>query len=152
MELGLDEIRAVAAFAADCARPALPIFERACPGDDRPRRAIDVTEQFADGGPRTKEIRDVAWEAWRAYQEARDAGMAAAAEHVRASRARSDSGEAGGRRRPPPIPGRTGRWLAAWRTDPPPRHGPAQPAPLTPPERRSRRGTYADCQHDDASC
>ena len=36
-------------FAADCAEMVLPIFERRCPGDDRPRRAIEAARLFARG-------------------------------------------------------------------------------------------------------
>src|SRR5690606_17865329 len=36
-------------FAADCAERVLPVFEFCCPGDMRPRRAIDVARAFADG-------------------------------------------------------------------------------------------------------
>ena len=36
-------------FAADCAARVLHLFEACCPGDPRPRRAIDVARAFADG-------------------------------------------------------------------------------------------------------
>src|SRR5690606_20862783 len=36
-------------FAADCAAPVLHLCEACCPGDVRPRRAIDVARAFADG-------------------------------------------------------------------------------------------------------
>jgi hypothetical protein len=36
-------------FAADCAERALPIFERAYPGDDRPRKAIAAARAYARG-------------------------------------------------------------------------------------------------------
>ncbi|MDP9794777.1 hypothetical protein J2S43_003289 [Catenuloplanes nepalensis] len=85
VELGTDELRAVAAFAVACAEAALPIFERARPGDPRPRAAIEAARAFADGGRRTRAIRDAAWAAQRAYQEARDGGAPAAAEAARAA-------------------------------------------------------------------
>ncbi|MFI7678417.1 putative immunity protein [Actinophytocola sp. NPDC049390] len=85
IELGTDELRAIAAYAVTCAEPALTLFERDRPGDDRPRAAIDAARAFADGGPRTKAIRDRAWAAQRAYQEARDAGQAAASEAARSA-------------------------------------------------------------------
>ena len=85
IELGTDELRAVATYAVTCAEPALVIFERDRPGDGRPRAAIEAARAFAEGGRRTKAIRDAAWAAQRAYQEARDAGQAAASESARAA-------------------------------------------------------------------
>jgi hypothetical protein len=84
-ELGLSELRVVAAYAVACARPALEIFERDRPDDLRPRAAIDAAQAFADGGRRTKAIRDCAWAAHRAAQETRDAGQAAASDAARAA-------------------------------------------------------------------
>ena len=77
VDLTLDEIRAVTAYAAACARPALVLT-----GDERPRRAIETAQAFADGGARTKAVRDAAWAAHRA---ARDAVDAAAREAARAA-------------------------------------------------------------------
>ena len=85
IDLGTDELRAVAAYAVTCAEPALALFERDRPGDTRPRAAIEAARAFAEGGRRTKAIRDAAWAAQRAYQEARDAGRAAASEAARAA-------------------------------------------------------------------
>jgi hypothetical protein len=79
------ELRAVAGYAVACARPALAIFERARPGDRRPHAAIDAAQAFADGAERTKALRDSAWAAHRAAQEARDAGQAAASDAARAA-------------------------------------------------------------------
>jgi hypothetical protein len=62
-------------FAADCAERVLPLFEEACPGDDRPRRAIETARLFADGAA-TAAARDAAWEA--AWAAAGDAAGAAA--------------------------------------------------------------------------
>src|SRR5690606_11532697 len=36
-------------FAADCAERALPVYEAAYPGDDRPRRAVEVARAYARG-------------------------------------------------------------------------------------------------------
>jgi hypothetical protein len=83
--LSRSELRAVAGYAAACARPALAIFERERPGDPRPRAAIDAAQAFADGGERTRALRDSAWAAQRAAQEARDAGQAAASDAARAA-------------------------------------------------------------------
>lgn len=85
IELSLSELRMVAGYAAACARPALPIFEAACPGDRRPRAAIEAAQAFADGAARTRRIRDAAWAALRAAHEARDGGDRAASDAARAA-------------------------------------------------------------------
>lgn len=85
IELSRSELRAVTGYAVACARPALAIFERARPGDLRPRVALDAARAFAEGAERTKGIRDAAWAAQRAAQEARDAGQTAAGEAARAA-------------------------------------------------------------------
>ncbi|MEU4424102.1 putative immunity protein [Actinoplanes sp. NPDC024001] len=85
MELSMTELREVAAYAVACAEPALAIYERDRPDDPRPRAAVAAAKAFADGGERTKAIRDSAWAAHRAYQETRDAGLAAASEVARAA-------------------------------------------------------------------
>lgn len=83
--LSMAELRAVTAFAIACARPALAIFERARPRDRRPHAAIEAAKAFANGGPRTKAIRDGAWGAHRAAQETRKAKQLAASEAARAA-------------------------------------------------------------------
>jgi hypothetical protein len=85
IELSRSGLREVAGFAVACARPALAIFERERPDDRRPRAAIDAARAFADGGERSKALRDSAWAAHRAAQEARDAGQAAASDAARAA-------------------------------------------------------------------
>lgn len=85
IELSRSELREVAGYAVACARPALAIFERDRPDDQRPRVAIDAAQAFADGAERTKALRDSAWAAQRAAQEARDAGQAAASDAARAA-------------------------------------------------------------------
>ena len=85
MELSPAELREVARYAVTCARPALAIFERDRPDDRRPRAAVDAAQAFADGGERTKALRDCAWAAHRAAQETRDAGQAAASDAARAA-------------------------------------------------------------------
>jgi len=82
--LSLPDLREVAAFAAGSAQPALEIFEKAHPGDPRPRAAIDAAWTFARGGKRGKSLRDTAWAALRA---AREAGTEAAADAARAAMA-----------------------------------------------------------------
>lgn len=85
VELSLRELREVAGYAVACARPALAIFELECPDDPRPRAAIDAAQAFAEGAERTRGLRDSAWAAQRAAQEARDAGKAAASDAARAA-------------------------------------------------------------------
>jgi hypothetical protein len=85
IELSLSELRWVASYAVACAQSALAIFERERPDDRRPRAAIEAAQGFADGGERTKALRDGAWAAHRAAQEARDAGQAAASDAARAA-------------------------------------------------------------------
>jgi hypothetical protein len=79
------ELGAVAGYAVACARPALALFERDRPGEPRPRTAVDAAQAFAEGAERTKTLRDSAWAAHRAAQEARDAGQAAASDAARAA-------------------------------------------------------------------
>lgn len=81
IQLTAADLRTVAGFAVDCARPALAIFEGELPGDGRPRAAVDA----AGGSERTKALRDRAWDAQRAAQQDRDAGLPAAAESARAA-------------------------------------------------------------------
>jgi hypothetical protein len=85
IELSQSELREVAGYAVACARPALVIFERERPEDRRPRAAIDAAQAFADGAERTKALRDSAWAAHRAAQQARDAKQAAASDAARAA-------------------------------------------------------------------
>lgn len=80
--LSQDDIQCVVAFAATCARRALPFFEAAHPGDLRPRSAIDSAASFAGTGHRTAELRRLAWDAHKAAREvteslATDAALAA---------------------------------------------------------------------------
>jgi hypothetical protein len=58
IELSRSELREVAGYAVAYARRALAIFERERPDDRRPRAAIDAAQVFADGGERTKALRD----------------------------------------------------------------------------------------------
>ncbi|MEU6796615.1 putative immunity protein [Nonomuraea wenchangensis] len=92
IELSLSELREVAGYAVACARTALTLFERERPGDPRPRAALVAAQTFADGAARTKALRDSAWAAMRAAQEARDAGLAAASDAARAALAAASAG------------------------------------------------------------
>ncbi|NYD34242.1 putative immunity protein [Actinomycetospora corticicola] len=92
MELTLDELRAVAAFAVACARPVLPLFEASFPDDERPRLALAAAAAFVEGGPRTKAMRDGAWGAQRSAIAARDAGELVAEQAARAALAAGGAG------------------------------------------------------------
>lgn len=67
--LTMDELRAVAACAAESATDVLTLFEQAEPADRRPRDAVEAALTFACGGQRVKALRDVAWAALKAAQE-----------------------------------------------------------------------------------
>lgn len=85
VDLSLDDCRAVAGYAALCARSVLPVFERRYPHDGRPHDAIAAARLFAGGAGRTKLLRDRAWSALRAAREAGDHGELAASEAARAA-------------------------------------------------------------------
>ena len=115
-----DDHRLLAVWAADCAEHVLHHFEQARPGDDRPRRAIDMVRAWVRGEITMTQARTAAGHANAAAREltgaAREAafaaGQAAAVAHVaahelgaaayavRAARAASpeDERDEGGRR------------------------------------------------------
>jgi hypothetical protein len=82
----------LAVWAADCAEHVLIHFERACPGDDRPRRAIELARAWARGEVKMTESRTAAGHANAAARDLRGAarhaafaaGQAAAVAHVAA--------------------------------------------------------------------
>lgn len=84
--------RQLALWAADCAQHVLHHFEQARPGDDRPRRAIDLGRAWARGEIRWAEARTAAGHANSAARDltgaarhaAYAAGQAAAVGHVAA--------------------------------------------------------------------
>ena len=82
--LGMQDLREVAGYAAECAQEALAVFEDASPDDARPRDAIDAAWAFARGGRRGKTLRDTAWASQRAAEEA---GTPAAGHAARAAMA-----------------------------------------------------------------
>lgn len=91
VELSMQDLRAVARYAAASAQEALAIFEEQCPDDPRPRAAIAAAWAFAEGAERTKLQRTSALAAHKAAQEAthaaareaaRAAGHAAAAAYL----------------------------------------------------------------------
>ncbi|MFG2358606.1 putative immunity protein [Streptomyces sp. NPDC048521] len=88
IELSEHERREIAGYAAQCARRVLVIFERSLPADQRPRDAIDAADAFARGGRRTAALRQSAWAAYKAAQEAvapAAADAARAASHAAAA-------------------------------------------------------------------
>lgn len=91
MPLTLDELRAIAGWAAACAARVIPLFEAAAPDDARPRDAIEAARAFADGAPRTKLLRTAAMAAFAAARDvdteaataaARSAGTAAGSAYL----------------------------------------------------------------------
>ncbi|NLA38718.1 MAG: hypothetical protein GX882_04925 [Methanomicrobiales archaeon] len=79
----------MAAWAADCAERVLPLFERASPGDCRPRRAIEACREWARAG--VFRMVDIRWVSLAARDvtpgsaaqfAARAAGQAVATAHV----------------------------------------------------------------------
>ena len=85
-----DANKAIRLFACDCAEQVLPIFEKKCPDDNRPRQAIEVSRKFANREVATEELRA----AWAAARAARDAAWAADAAGDAAWAARDAAGAA----------------------------------------------------------
>ncbi len=87
-----DDHRLLAVWAADCAAHVLHLFEAVRPGDDRPRRAIDLGRAWARGDITWAEARTAAGHANAAARDLRGAarhaayaaGQAAAVGHVAA--------------------------------------------------------------------
>jgi hypothetical protein len=82
----------LARWAAECAEHVLPLFEQAQPGDDRPRRAIELARAWARGEVTMTEARAAGGHAMRAARDLRGsprfaayaAGQAAVVAHVAA--------------------------------------------------------------------
>ncbi len=87
-----EDHRLLALWAADCADHVLRHFERARPGDDRPRYAIELARSWARGEATMTEARTAAGHAMAAARDLRGparhaafaAGQAAAVAHVAA--------------------------------------------------------------------
>jgi len=97
-----DKIKRI--WACDMAEDVLPIFEKHCPNDVRPRECIEVARRFAEGEATDKE-RAAAWDAAGAAARAaaRAAAWAAAWAAARAA-VRDVTGAAA----------RAAAWAAAW--------------------------------------
>lgn len=72
LDLTLEELRAVARFAADCAAELLPVYESSVVDDARPREALEAARAFANGAARSNRQRTTAFAAHRAAREAPD--------------------------------------------------------------------------------
>lgn len=92
VELSIANLRAVAAFSADCARPSLQIYRAWNPTDGRPEAAIKAAEDFSIGGSRSNGLRNSAFASLRAAREAQTLGYASAAEAARAAAAAAAAG------------------------------------------------------------
>ncbi len=68
----------LAVWAADCAEHVLHLFEKRCPGDDRPRRAIDLARTWARGGVKMTDAHKMAFVANAAGRGQPDAAKLAA--------------------------------------------------------------------------
>ncbi|MDR3086033.1 MAG: hypothetical protein LBU47_06955 [Christensenellaceae bacterium] len=60
----------------------LPIFERAVPGDSRPRIAIEAARSWLRGENKLQDVRDLAWESHLAAKDAKSPAAEAAARAV----------------------------------------------------------------------
>lgn len=69
-ELTMDQLRAIAGYAAACAEPTLTLFSRECRDDPRPAAAVEAARVFANGAPRSLLQRTTAADAHRAAREA----------------------------------------------------------------------------------
>jgi hypothetical protein len=70
--------RLLAVWSAACAERVLPLFEKARPGDDRPRRAIEQGRAWARGEITMGQAREAAFAAHAAAREATGASTKAA--------------------------------------------------------------------------
>jgi len=77
--LGMEALRAIGAWSADCAARALPVYEARAGSDSRPREAIEGIREFAAGERRTARLRTLAMQAHAAAREIDDPAAAAAA-------------------------------------------------------------------------
>ncbi|OLF13636.1 exonuclease SbcC [Actinophytocola xanthii] len=87
----MNELRVVAWYVVQHAEDVLPVFERAVPGDPRPRAAIEAAWTFVNGARRTRLQRVTSLDAHRAARSApgeaarlaaRSAGDAASAAYL----------------------------------------------------------------------
>lgn len=75
--------RALAIWAADCAERTLPLFEKAYPKDDRPRKAIEACRRWIRTGVfRMADIRNASLAAHAAARAAKENKVACFAAHA----------------------------------------------------------------------
>ena len=77
--LDMEHHRLLAGWAADCAEHVLPLFERACPNDARPRLAIEAARAWSRGEIAVGAAREAAFAAHAAARGTTDAAARAAA-------------------------------------------------------------------------
>jgi hypothetical protein len=91
MNLGTEDQKSLALWAADCAEHVLPYFEEKYPNDDRPRKAVEAARAWTGDTIPVSEARDASFAAHTAAraatqtaarEAARAAGHAAATAHV----------------------------------------------------------------------
>ena len=75
----MEHHRLLAGWAADCAEDVLPLFERACPDDARPRLAIKAARAWSRGEIAVGAAREAAFAAHAAARGTTDAAARAAA-------------------------------------------------------------------------
>ena len=89
--LNADQRRELRLCGCDCAERVLPLFEAECPGDPRPRRAIEAGRRYARNEIGYEELafaRAAAWDAWAGTSD-RAAAWAALTAWAAAGSARS---------------------------------------------------------------
>ena len=78
-KIDIEDHKAIALWAADCAEHVLPYFEKEYPTDDRPRKAIAAARAWAKGEIKMMDARKVAVAAHAAARKAKDGAACAAA-------------------------------------------------------------------------
>ena len=91
LRMGVDDHRSLAHWAADCADHVLGLFEQECPGDDRPRRAVEAARAWARGEIAVGEARTVALAAHDAARHTADPAARAAAQAASHAAATADA-------------------------------------------------------------
>jgi hypothetical protein len=80
VELSIDELRELTAFAIQCATRVLPIFEAHSTADLRPRQAIEAAQHFVETGKRSNALRMAGLAAYKASRASTTPAAAQAAE------------------------------------------------------------------------
>ena len=93
-EQGSEATKLLRIFACDCAERVLPIYEKQCPKDTRPRQAIEVSRRFANGQATQEGLAAAEAAAWAATWAAAGAAVTRAAARAAAGAARAAAGAA----------------------------------------------------------